>query len=110
VIVKRKGENRLRDLQVPADISAASLADLIARILSWENDATSQTVHNQIEVHPLGRVLRPDESLASAGIRDGAWLVLQPAPSPAIQVSLGVEANRPQPDRLAGFVWKQLDE
>lgn len=75
VTVKRKDEARVRDLEVPTDVEAGRLAEMVARALHWESDAAGQPVHYQIEAHPLGRVLQVHESLASAGVWDGSWLV-----------------------------------
>src|SRR4051812_43340626 len=78
VTVKRKDEARVRDLEVPADIDAVRLAEMIARALRWESDRAGQPMTYKIEAHPLGRMLQPGESLASAGVWDGSWLVLHP--------------------------------
>lgn len=78
VTVKRKDEARVRDLEVPPDVEAGRLAEMVARALHWESDAAGQPVHYQIEAHPLGRVLQVHESLASAGVWDGSWLVFFP--------------------------------
>ena len=75
VTVKREGEARVRDLEVPADVEAGRLAEMIARALHWESDAAGQPVRYQIEAHPLGRVLQAHETLASAEVWDGSWLV-----------------------------------
>ncbi len=86
VTVKRKDEARVRDLEVPADIDAVRLAEMIARALRWESDRAGQPMTYKIEAHPLGRMLQPGESLATAGVWDGSWLVLHPdipEPEPA---------------------------
>lgn len=77
VTVKRQGEARVRDLEVPAEIEAGRLAELVAEALRWDVDAAGQRVHYEIEAHPLGRTLQPGESLAAAGVWDGAWLVFR---------------------------------
>src|SRR5262245_32856925 len=90
VTVKRKDEARVRDLEVPADIDAVRLAKLIASALGWGSDRAGQPLTYQIEAHPLGRMLDSGETLATAGVWDGSWLVLHldvpeapPAPKPA---------------------------
>lgn len=60
------------DLELPTDLPASRLAGAIARALGAPGDY-------RLEVHPPGRLLSPDESLAQAGAGDGAWLLLQPA-------------------------------
>lgn len=78
VTVKRKDEARVRDLEVPADVEAEQLAEMIARALHWEKDAAGRPVRYRIEAHPLGRILQPHESLAAAEVWDGSWLVFLP--------------------------------
>ena len=85
VTVKRKDEARVRDLEVPVNIDASRLAEMIARALRWESDMAGQRIMYVIEAHPLGRILQPDETLASAGVWDGSWLVLHPIQPPATQ-------------------------
>ena len=132
VTVKHRDEKQGRDLELPADFQAGRLAVLVARALNWESDAAAKFVAYDIEARPLGRLLRPDESLASAGVGDGAWLVLHPAgaiaPNDAAQADAhksadnplkgwlplgidllgGSEDLEPRPEQ-SGFTWKQLD-
>ncbi len=77
VTVKRGDEAQTRDLEVPAEVESGRLAELIAHALRWDSDAAGRAGY-QIEAHPPGRFLRSDESLMSAGVWDGAWLVLHP--------------------------------
>ena len=79
VTVKREGEARVRDLEVPAEVEAGRLAELVAEALRWEVDAAGRRLHYEIEAHPLGRTLQPGERLAEAGVWDGAWLVFRAA-------------------------------
>jgi hypothetical protein len=90
VTVKRKDEARVHDVDVPANVESERLADLLARALRWESDHSGQPMQYVVEAHPLGRVLDPDESLWSAGVWDGSWLVLhpirvEPEPQPVIE-------------------------
>jgi hypothetical protein len=78
VTVKRDDEARVRDLEVPAEIDSARLTRLIAEALRWDGDASGVPQAYDIEAHPLGRTLQPEESLSSAGVWDGAWLVFHP--------------------------------
>ncbi|HYO49006.1 MAG TPA: EsaB/YukD family protein [Chloroflexia bacterium] len=94
VTVKRKDEARVRDVEVPANVEMLRLADLIARAMRWESDPAGQPLYYNIEAHPLGRLLEPDESLGSAGVWDGSWLVLHPV-RPQVQVA------PPQPEYTA---------
>lgn len=77
VTVKRQGEARVRDLEVPAEVEAERLSKMIAQALRWDSDPAGQPLEYEIMAEPPGRVLRADESLAGAGAWDGAWLVFQ---------------------------------
>jgi len=81
VTVKRAGEARVRDLEVPAEVKASQLGELIAAALQWQSDAAGQTMRYEIKAEPLGRLLQPHESLVDAGVWDGSWLVFQPVGS-----------------------------
>lgn len=68
------------DLELPVDLEAAQLGLLLAQALLTAGAA--QVGVTRLEAHPPGRFLRPDETLAEAGVWDGSWLVLhtgQPA-------------------------------
>ena len=78
VTVKRSEETTYRDLEVPAEVKVGQLCELIAKALQWENDSDGQSVGYEIRAEPLGRRLHSDESLADAGVWDGAWLIFQP--------------------------------
>jgi hypothetical protein len=77
VTVKLQGEARVRDLEVPAEVEAGRLAEMIAQALRWESDPAGQPIQYKIVAEPPGRVLDSQESLAEAGAWDGAWLVFQ---------------------------------
>ena len=78
VTVKRKDENKVRDLEVPAEVEAGRLTEMIAQALRWETDPAGQPIRYEIIAEPPGRVLHAQESLAEAGAWDGAWLVFHP--------------------------------
>lgn len=80
VTVKRHNETRVRDMELPTDVDASELAEMIVSVLRWDSGpgGQPQPLDYVIEAHPLGRVLQPDESLGEAGVWDGAWLVLHP--------------------------------
>jgi len=138
VTVKRQREARVRDLEVPAEVKAGRLAEMIARAMRWESDPAGQPIRYEIMAEPPGRILNPQESLAEAGAWDGAWLVFQPCgertsappPSPppgpiAPPVSTGGPVSgwrpldidlptgaKPEPEEASeetGFAWKRLD-
>jgi len=138
VTVRLARETRGRDLEVPAEVEAARLAEQIADALQWGKNPAGQPVRYEIRADPPGRILQPGESLADAGAWDGAWLVLQPigdgasgaAPAWGATASppaggpvagwqpLGIDLPAPSPteppaDEQAkppsGYVWKRLD-
>ncbi|HNR97051.1 MAG TPA: EsaB/YukD family protein [Anaerolineae bacterium] len=109
VTVKVQGEARVRDLEVPTDIAASRLLELITEALRLKVDAGGQTIDFSLDAHPPGRTLLPDETLASAGVWDGAWLVLRPhhprAPLPAPDPP----AAAPSDETVPVFQFKPLD-
>lgn len=136
VTVKRQDEARVRDLEVPAEVEAGRLAEMIACALRWESDPAGQPIQYEIMAEPPGRILGAQESLAEAGAWDGAWLVLQPlgeepsAPPPSsppgpvkppicnggpverwrsLDLPTGAEPEQEEFPEEVGFVWKQLD-
>ena len=139
VTVKREGEARVRDLEVPAEVSSAHLAELIAHALSWEHDSKGNQVGYVIVATPPGRGLRADECLVDAGVWDGAWLVFRPvAPTqkpntpapisgerqpsnnpivgfkplilPGATDNTPSEPTQPKQSASKGYVWKQLPD
>ena len=136
VTVKRQDEARVRDLEVPAEVEAGRLAEMIACALRWESDPAGQPIQYEIMAEPPGRILGAQESLAEAGAWDGAWLVLQPLgkepsaplpPSPPepvvppiynggpvvgrrpLDLPTGAEPEQEETSEEVGFVWKQVD-
>jgi hypothetical protein len=137
VTVKHRDQADARDLEVPADVEIAGLAGLLAATFGWDQDRPGRPVHYQIAAHPLGRTLRPEESLAAAGVWDGAWLMFEPigtgafAPGPLVALTgdqpaggpvtgwralggaasaVGSSATPAGADPGVGFVWNQLDD
>lgn len=133
VTVMRGDDNQERDLEVPAEVEVGLLGELIARALQWETGPSDRPVRYQIEAQPLGRTLDPSETLASAGVWDGSWLILQPvgqAAGPRSRPAAGpfgrwrpLEPGQPEqsppgepeqpssePKGSPGFVWKRLDD
>lgn len=66
------------DLEVPVDVEAGRLAPVLAGVLAGEAGLAAPTVAYRLTAYPPGRMLDPAETLASAGVWDGAWLVLVP--------------------------------
>lgn len=132
VTVKRQGEARVRDMEVPAEVEAGRLAEMIAQALRWESDPAGQPIQYEIMAEPPGRVLHAQESLAEAGAWDGAWLVFQPpkptpgptpvTPTPPVRgpeviwdprgIDLPAESEPQQAatdSEKMRYVWKQVD-
>ena len=78
VTVKRYQETRVRDLDVPAGLESAKLAEVVASALHWDQDKSGSPVKYKIKVHPPDRVLDAHETLVSAGVADGSWLTFIP--------------------------------
>lgn len=75
VTVVREGQAVGLDLELPAEVEAHTLAQLIA---AWFDPAAPGVDRPwRLEAHPPGRLLRPDETLANAGAWDGSWLILK---------------------------------
>lgn len=68
--VKCEGVPFALDLELPVDADAAGVARAAVR-------AFGQDGEYQVEACSLGRSLRPTETLAEAGVWDGAWLLLR---------------------------------
>lgn len=109
VTVKKHREARVRDLEVPAGVEVARLAQLIASALHWDRDSAGGAVRYQIEAQPPGRILQPDESLIDAGVRDGAWLTFIPEGEPQVEVA-APEIEAPAAPQSGGPVikWESL--
>lgn len=99
VSVRLYNEAQGRDLEVPAEVESGRLAALIAQAMDWDRDVSGRHIDYQIEAHPPGRPLQSHESLASAGVWDGAWLILHPAGS--VVPSRAVPGVAPTPPPLS---------
>ena len=75
VSVRREGERRERDLEVPAEIEAQRLAMLIAHALRWPE--VPYTIYAKIPRRRKVLEIKPFESLADAGAWDGTRLLFR---------------------------------
>jgi len=85
VTVRHDNEVDGTDLSLPDELSAAELTDRVAVALDWP----AETRLLRIRLEPGGRLLEPRETLAQAGVRDGAVLIFaapQTAPEPPAAV------------------------
>lgn len=83
VTVKRQGETRAKELEVPSDVAAVQLAVLVARALRWDSGVAGQQFDYKIKANPPGRVLHDRETLSQASALDGSWLIFIPVPQKA---------------------------
>ena len=83
VTVKRQGEDRAKELEVPSDVAAGQLAGLVARALRWDTGASGRQIDYKIKANPPGRVLHDEETLSQASALDGSWLIFIPVPRKA---------------------------
>lgn len=130
VSISRRGEGEL-DLEVPADLPVGDLIQELTLALGWDQ-------RGQIYADPPGRVLAPNETLAQAGVWEGARLLFQsqedhggprpslPPPAPPGEgpvrgwrpLDLGQPSgsrspspsDAPFPTASGSFVWKRIDE
>lgn len=79
VTVKRPDLERTWDLEVPSTLESMRLADMIIKAMHWTGDSDDQLVQYALAADPPGRRLAPAETLAEAGVWDGACLTLEPA-------------------------------
>ena len=86
------------DLEVPSDVESKQLADMIAHALRWKEHSEGQQAEYEIKAEPPGRVLAPEETLAEAGVWDGAHLSIQFEGSDANAVTTEEPSRCEQPD------------
>ena len=78
VTVKRKDENKVRDLEVPAEVEVGQLTEMIAKALRWETDPAGQPIQYKIMAEPPGRAAGPGLACPgeSGGSRCVGWRVV----------------------------------
>jgi len=86
VSVKLREQPREYDLEVPSDVPAQKLAELIIHNLD-PTGAIRDTLSVQFLRPGITRTLTADETLADAGLWDGAFLEIGPAGSTSAAVS-----------------------
>jgi hypothetical protein len=108
VTVQRSGEAQGIDLEMSTDLPVEAILQEIGLSLGWQGNL-------QAYADPPGRLLQPYESLAQAGVEEGAFLFLQYAgrPLPESRFSSGTAAPAPGPGRsdTEGPVvgWRRLE-
>ena len=76
VSVQLEEETVGRDLEIPAALPALKLAGLLGQALTKTANDSPLPAEFTIFATPPGRILHPDESLADAGVWNGATLVV----------------------------------
>jgi hypothetical protein len=84
--VRREGESEVFDLEAPAEVPAEQLSDMLARARGWERTKTGQLTGYTLVKGGVGQVLRGQETLADAGIWEGAEVILRPKSGPPERV------------------------
>jgi len=79
VTVRIQGSQQEYDLEVPATVPSQELADLITYNLRPARASHQLYAIECLRPGPFKRRLKPNESLADAGLWDGAYLVIEPA-------------------------------
>ncbi len=135
VTVKRADREWMHDLELPADVPLAQMVPMLLQVLRWPFNPGAPLGGYGVEARPPGRTLTAGETLAQAGIWDGAWLVLHADPLLVDEARFGADAagaktgwrrldapvgERPLPTPApegetpavpsGGFAWKRLDE
>jgi uncharacterized ubiquitin-like protein YukD len=125
-MVTVRHRNRDWDLELPARIPAGELVPMLCAALQLP--AASEPL--RLSVEPLGAMLGQAQSLAEAGVLDGAVLVLGDKPSPAApqvtdavgdspalgwrslapQTAVEAEAAPAMEEKPAGYSWKKLGD
>jgi hypothetical protein len=87
VTVKRANEAASHDLDLPASLPIYRLIELVTHSLNWDAAANGQAQPYQIEAQPLGRYLASNETLLSAGVVQGCWLIFGYPTDPLVRRS-----------------------
>lgn len=72
VAVRKTGENRVRDFELPAEVPISDLTELIIEALQWDKLPVGETY--SIKVLPQGKVLSKRQTLLSAEVRSGSLM------------------------------------
>jgi hypothetical protein len=82
VMVKREGEARVQDLELPADVPIQDWVHKMAQVLGWVDDEIEEDSSSPIRLTAYGPrtpekglPVSMDSTLEQAGVMDGFWLV-----------------------------------
>jgi hypothetical protein len=85
VTVKREGEARVQDLELPADVPVQEWLDEMVDVLKWERASDTLQIGYHLKAYgprtsEEGVPIPLQDTLEDAGVRDGFWLVGVPKP------------------------------
>jgi hypothetical protein len=93
--VRRSDLARIADFALATDRPVEELATIIARALGWDG-------RFEVFADPPGRLLQSRETLADAGVWDGAAMVMH---TPGAAESVASSSAEPGLD----YVWRRID-
>lgn len=74
VTVKRKGETRVQDLELPATVPVGEFLEEMTEVLGWTDAGFSLLAYGPHSPES-GEPIAATQTLQEAGVRDGFWLV-----------------------------------
>jgi hypothetical protein len=97
--VKREGEARVQDLELPADVPVQEWLDEMVDVLKWETTSGSLQIGYQLKAYgprtpEEGVSIQPHATLEDSGVRDGFWLVGVPQPFKAKKPKDTIEPSK----------------
>lgn len=114
VTVRREGRDNWVDLELPCDQPAASLVESILQVMKWQSDPVgrNRAYHGLfLRVDPGGAILKPEETLDGAGVRDGNTLTLtSTAPREVQRTSAKPRAEAPKPSSGPDWLKRRMDD
>lgn len=109
VTIKKYQETYAQDLDIPVELDAIKLAEIVVGALGWEQDPNNSQLY-KINARSLGRFLKRHESLVSAGVDDGEILTFfPPGVSPPETDPESKSASPPTSSRGPVTGWRDLN-
>ena len=118
-LVTLRHQNRQWDLELPSEVPSVRLVEMLIEALQLPRPASSEQPL-RLSIEPFGATVGPDQSLASAEVRDGTILVLSNAPAQSVKAvtdSVGdgpaarwrpVVPSEAPAEAAPGYQWKKL--
>lgn len=107
VTVKRKGEARVQDLELPANVPVGEFLEEMTEVLGWDDPGYSLLAYGPHSPES-GETVAETQTLQEAGVSDGFWLVAVPEPGmvrrfqPPKPIYSSVPSETAVPDRDPG--------